>query len=253
MDLADIIRIDHFRGFQAAWEVPIADTTAMGGQWIEGPNSKVFLAVNKNLQKTLPIIAEDLGLITKEVTDLREGLQFPGMRVLQFAWDSPTSEHLPHNIPYTGTVMYTGTHDNDTVRGFAEKATPAQRKLFKEYLGLSSTKEENDGVGSKRKRDDSSADVSDAVLNTEDDGKAIVDRASWDMIRLCISSSANTAIIQMQDVLDLNSDARMNTPATTDGNWAWRVKSQDSFTKEAAAKLNKLSYTYGRSGVAKKE
>jgi len=243
MDLADIIRIDHFRGFQAAWEVPIEDNNAIGGSWVLGPGTKVFNAVNKNLQKKLPIIAEDLGLITKEVTDLREELEFPGMRVLQFAWDSPTSEHLPHNVEYKATVMYTGTHDNDTVRGFASKATPAQRRFIRDYLGRT-TSEEQLNAGSKRKRDDESKDVSTA--NNDDDVPSIVSTASWDMIRLCLSSSADTAIVQMQDILDLDSDARMNTPATTDGNWSWRVKDESLFTEEAASILKKYSVTYGR-------
>ncbi|PRP86360.1 4-alpha-glucanotransferase [Planoprotostelium fungivorum] len=246
--LADIVRIDHFRGFQAAWEVPITDKTAQGGKWVEGAGDKVFKSVNEQLKKKIPIIAEDLGLITKEVTDLREGLQFPGMRVLQFAWDSPNSEHLPHNVPYPGTVIYTGTHDNDTVRGFAEKATPEQRRFLRDYLGRSTTP--SVAPGEKRKRGEGDADVSASSDREKDEAKEIIETASWDMIRLAISSTAYTSIVQLQDVLDLGSEARMNTPATAEGNWAWRLKSQEALTSESASKLKHLVNTYGRASAS---
>jgi len=217
----------------------------------------VFRAVDKALGRRLPVIAEDLGLITQEVTDLREELEYPGMRVLQFAWDGPESEHLPHNVPYTGTVIYTGTHDNDTAKGFAEKATPAQRRFLRDYLGRGP--QSAAAAGDKRKRTEGDKDVSAAANKTDsmevdgaqngesqDEAKEVIENAHWDLIRLALSSTADTAILQVQDVLGLGSEARMNTPATTDGNWAWRFNSFDKLTHEDAAKLKKMTVIYGR-------
>jgi len=173
------------------------------------------------------------------------------MRVLQFGWDSPTSEHLPHNVPYPGTVIYTGTHDNDTVRGFAEKATPEQRRFFREYVGRSAPS--GASLGEKRKREEENGDVSASSDKENDDAREIIETASWDMIRLAIGSTANTSIVQIQDILDLGSEARMNTPATAEGNWAWRIKSHDQLTPEAASKLKTLVNTFGRASVVEKK
>lgn len=184
----DVCRIDHFRGFESFWEIDFAEETAVHGRWVKGPGRAFF----DNLAGAiggLPIIAEDLGLITPEVEELREVLGFPGMKVLQFAFDSDqTNPYLPHNYQSDNAVVYTGTHDNDTTLGWftGSQISAATRKRVKRYLGR--------------------------------DGTDI----SHDFIRLALSSSARIAILPMQDILGFGNDCRMNTPGTVTGNWQWR-------------------------------
>ncbi len=209
--LFDIVRVDHFRGFEAYWEVPATEKTAVKGRWVKGPGAALFRAVRKALGN-VPIIAEDLGFVTPEVEELRESLGFPGMKVLQFAFDTDaTNEFLPHNYE-RNCVVYTGTHDNDTTRGWFESRSDRERKRVLTYLGT--------------------------------DGREI----HWDFIRLAFSSVANTAIVPLQDVLGLGSEARMNYPSRASGNWSWRC-TPDALTDKIAARLCTLAEAYGRTST----
>ena len=185
--LYDIIRLDHFRGFEAYWAIPAEDETAIHGEWVKAPGAALFAALKEKLGD-LPIIAEDLGLITREVDALREQFGFPGMRVLQFGFsDRPAHNYLPHRY-VTNTVVYTGTHDNDTTLGWWEHGvTEAERQAVYVYLNPAS----NDVV--------------------------------WTLIRAASSSVADVCIFPVQDVLVLGSEARMNTPSTPENNWTWRM------------------------------
>ncbi|KAJ3033420.1 hypothetical protein HK097_004852, partial [Rhizophlyctis rosea] len=251
----DVIRIDHFRGFEAAWEVPAGEKTAINGTWVKGPGAKVFRAVDKVLGGEVPIIAEDLGLITPEVNALRDELGYPGMKVLQFAWAGGPkgsygagSDHLPHNLTTQRSVLYTGTHDSDTVRGWAENASPSERRAVRKYLGRSKPHDDS-APGGKRKRTTRSALKASSETTTkveeEDQALDVVESASWDFIRLAYASISDMAIIQLQDPLDLGGDARMNLPGTTDGNWSWRVEGS-LVTDEVAERLRDLAELYGR-------
>ena len=184
----DVVRLDHFRGFAAAWHVPAGATTAQSGQWIPGPGADFFSAVKKELG-TLPFIAEDLGVITPDVCALRDQFQLPGTRILQFAFDGRSDNpYLPHNyIP--NTVVYTGTHDNSTTRGWFEALPEDQRRNVWNYL--------------KRPAGNS-------------------DEVAWELIRLAWSSVAGLAMVPLQDLLNLGAEARMNLPGSVEGNWRWR-------------------------------
>jgi 4-alpha-glucanotransferase len=204
----DLVRLDHFRGYQAYWEVPAGQPTAETGRWVPGPGAGLFAAL-RNALGGLPFIAEDLGIITDEVTALREKFQLPGMRVLQFAFgDTSRNPFLPHNYD-PRTVVYTGTHDNDTTRGWYGALSEAERDLVRRYLAR--------------------------------DGGDI----AWDFIRLAWSSVAETAIAPLQDVIDLGSEARMNHPGTPTGNWTWRFREQD-LGAGIAARLREITERYGR-------
>jgi len=182
---ADILRIDHFRGFAGYWEIPASSPNAREGRWVPAPGKELFAAIERALGK-LPIVAEDLGLITPDVIELRDGCGFPGMRILQFAFGGDGNhEFLPHNYPRE-TVVYTGTHDNETARGWWDSAGERERHFAAIYL------------------DATAQDV------------------HWRMIQAASNSVANMAVFQMQDVLGLDGSHRMNLPGTTDGNWAWR-------------------------------
>jgi 4-alpha-glucanotransferase len=184
----DVIRLDHFRAFAAAWHVPAGSPTAQSGQWVPGPGADFFNAVKKELGG-LPFIAEDLGLITADVYALRDQFQVPGTRVLQFAFDgSSTNPYLPDNYP-SNAVVYTGTHDNPTSRGWYEELPPNQRQNFAHYLN-----------------------------SPQLDSREI----AWDLIRLAWSSPAALALAPLQDILNLGAEARMNIPGRADGNWSWR-------------------------------
>jgi 4-alpha-glucanotransferase len=185
----DAVRLDHFRGFAAAWHVPAGATTARGGQWMTGPGEELFQAARSELGG-LPLIAEDLGLITPDVRALRERLRLAGMRVLQFAFDGKgENPHLPRNFG-TDTVVYTGTHDNDTTRGWYSSLPDAQRRVVWSSLGRSPGSEEE---------------------------------IAWELLRLAWSSAAALAMAPVQDVLNLGSEARMNRPGSAQGNWRWRA------------------------------
>jgi len=206
--LYDVIRIDHFRGFAAYWAVPYGEKTAINGEWIPCPGKEFFDVLREHFGQ-LPIIAEDLGVITPDVEALRDGFDLPGMKILQFAFDSSeANDYLPHNY-VKNCVVYTGTHDNDTVTGWFNAAQPDDRHYMLDYLNA--------------------------------DEKDI----HWSLIRLAWASVAYTAIVPMQDILGLDSSARMNLPGTTSDNWQWRSRQTD-FNLELAAKLAHLTHLYGR-------
>ena len=208
----DVIRMDHFRGFEAYWAVPYGDTTAKGGKWVKGPDMDFVKAVKEQLPE-LRLIAEDLGFLTQEVLDLRDNSGWPGMKVLEFAFDSrEPSEYLPHTyIP--NTVCYTGTHDNMTMRQWFETADPDAVAYAAEYMNL-----------------------------TEQEGYV------WGVIRTAFASVSDLCVIQMQDLLNLGGEARMNFPGTlTDCNWTWRANS-DIMSKALAERMRKLTVLYGRLG-----
>jgi 4-alpha-glucanotransferase len=210
--LVDIIRIDHFRGFEAYWAVPQGEKTAMNGEWIEAPGVEFFQELEKQLGH-LPILAEDLGVITPEVEELRDRFDFPGMKVLQFAFGSDNANpFLPFNFD-RNFVVYTGTHDNDTTIGWFEQTEDHERDRVLRYLGGIS------GLG-----------------------------IHWDLIRLASSSVANQVILPMQDVLGGDGSARMNFPGTIEGNWQWRYK-PDQLTPEIEQQLLRLTEAYGRSPI----
>lgn len=211
--LYDVIRIDHFRGFESFWEVPYGEQTAKNGKWTKGPGIALFNAIQKKLG-AVDIIAEDLGFMTDEVIALRDGTGYPGMNILQFAFDPKgDSEYLPHNQIHN-SVVYTGTHDNDTIVGWMEKEENKDALNFaKRYLRL--TKKES---------------------------------YHWGFIRGVWASPANTAIVPMQDILGLDNSARMNIPSTVGGiNWRWRMEKEDT-CESLSMKLKKITKLYGRKG-----
>jgi 4-alpha-glucanotransferase len=205
--VADAARIDHFRGFAAGWSVPASETSAIRGRWIPGPGVKLFEAVRRELGD-VPLVAEDLGVITDDVRALLAALGIPGMKVLQFGFSEDDSEHLPHRH-VANAVVYTGTHDNDTTRGwFAALAEPERRRVL-DYVG-------GDGTDIAR-----------------------------DFLREAATSVARLAVVPLQDVLGLGSEARMNTPGVARGNWAWRAL-PGALTAERAAGLKRLALLTGR-------
>jgi 4-alpha-glucanotransferase len=216
LGLFDAVRIDHFRGFESFWAVPADEKTARKGTWRTAPGAALFAAVRAALGKEIPIVAEDLGFITEEVRALRDGMGLPGMRILQFAFDAgesgntfdPENGFLPHNYAER-TVVYTGTHDNDTLVGWFAQASEAERDYAYRYLGYI----------------------------PEDPSRAL--------IREALKSTAAWAIIPMQDALGLGTEARMNRPSTLGGNWCWRMK-EGSFSPGLAAELREMSALYGR-------
>ncbi len=204
----DIIRIDHFRGFEAYWAIPFGEETAVKGTWQKGPNKDLFIAIEKALGK-LPIIAEDLGFYTKEVADLRDYFGFPGMKILQFAFDTEgDNEYLPHNFNQN-TICYSGTHDNDTTIGWYSEATEHAKDYLRRYLNVSG------------------------------------DDVAWDLIRLAYSSVSIFAIVPLQDVLNLDTNARMNTPGVASGNWQFRYN-ENMLTDDIANRLVYLSTLFYR-------
>ena len=220
LKVVDIVRVDHFRGFAACWEIPGGDKTAERGRWVEAPGKELFTAIRAALGQ-LPIIAEDLGVITPDVVALRDGFGFPGMRILQFAFGGDTKNNdLPHNYE-RNVVAYTGTHDNDTTVGW-----------FSSVAGEGSTR-----TAEQIKRERSFCLD---YLNTK--GKEI----HWDFIRGVLASVANTAVVPLQDLLGLGTEARMNLPNSNEGNWSWRFK-EGALTAEIGDRLKELTELYGRS------
>ncbi len=209
-ELVDIVRIDHFRGFAGYWEIPASEPTAVIGRWVPGPGAALFEAISA-AQGRLPIIAEDLGLITPDVEALRVGFGLPGMRILQFAWGEHGSgerRFLPHNHAHD-TVVYTGTHDNDTSLGWWHTTSEDMRHNVRDYLGC--------------------------------DGHDI----AWDLIRAACASVADTAVLPLQDILALDGSHRMNLPGTGEGNWRWRFQ-WSALRPEHAARLYRLCARYER-------
>lgn len=215
----DIVRIDHFRGFAAAWEVPGGDKTAENGRWVNVPGRELFQTLQRKLGK-LPVFAEDLGVITPDVEELRDEFNFPGMRILQFAFGGDSKNHdLPHNY-IQNCAAYTGTHDNDTTVGW-----------FNSEAGSGSTRDESQ-IGKERQ----------FCLEYLDSNGAEI---HWDFIRAVWASVADTAIAPMQDILGLGNEARMNLPASSQGNWSWRYR-KENLTEDTAERLKHLTEIYGR-------
>ncbi|MEA5564038.1 MULTISPECIES: 4-alpha-glucanotransferase [unclassified Anabaena] len=214
LDYIDVIRIDHFRGFEAFWAVPQGEETAMNGEWMKAPGEELFDVIKQNLGK-LPVLAEDLGVITPEVEALRDKYEFPGMKVLHFAFGSdPGNPFLPFNYG-RNFVVYTGTHDNDTTVGWFNAANDYEKENLLLYLGCVSP----EGI-------------------------------HWDLIRLALSSIANQAIMPLQDILGLGTEARMNFPSTAEGNWQWRYQSA-ALRSELGDRLKNLTKLYGRAPQGK--
>jgi 4-alpha-glucanotransferase len=213
LTLYDIVRLDHFRGFEAYWSIDATEETAVNGQWVKAPGHELFQRL-KDVLGDLPFVAEDLGLITKEVDELREFYGMPGMRILQFGFsDRGSHVYLPHRyVP--NTVAYTGTHDNNTTLGWwLQDATPWEKENVQQYL---------QGI--------------------QFDGDIV-----WAMIRAVARSVANFAIFPLQDILHLGGDARMNTPSAGEGNWTWRYHSQ-ALHPDFATKMAKLMELTDRDG-----
>lgn len=209
LDFVDYIRIDHFRGFESYWVVEKGEETAINGQWVKAPGKEFFQALGNQLGK-LPILAEDLGIITPEVEELRDYFEFPGMKILQFAFGSDLANpFLPFNYQ-RNCVVYTGTHDNDTTVGWFYSREDWEKQRILQYLGHISP----DGI-------------------------------HWDMIRLALSSIASVAILPMQDLLGLGSDTRMNFPGKGEGNWEWRYRSEALYW-EMGDRLKTMTTTFGR-------
>lgn len=213
LEYADYVRIDHFRAFEAYWRVPGHEKNAIKGEWIKAPGYEFFDTLKQQLGD-LPILAEDLGIITPEVEQLRDHYNFPGMKILQFAFGGDANNiHLPHHY-MQNCLVYTGTHDNDTAIGWWETASPAEKQHFAEYLGYASPDE--------------------------------ITNINWVLIRLALSSLASLAIIPLQDILNLGHNARMNDPSHNDGNWRWRYQSSELLTQELSERLFKLNQLYSR-------
>ena len=204
----DIVRLDHFRGFEAYWEVPYGEETAVKGRWVKGPGESFFSVVRDKLGE-LPIIAEDLGVITKDVTKMRLNFNLPGMKIFQFAFASdPDDDFLPHNYP-VNCVAYTGSHDNNTCRGWYDNAPEKERDFCRRYLARSG------------------------------------DDISWSMIRTLWKSVAAWVLAPMQDFLSLGEWARMNYPGTPSGNWNWRMH-PNAITESLVSRLHETNFLYGR-------
>jgi 4-alpha-glucanotransferase len=209
LKLIDIIRVDHFRGFAGYWEVAAGMPTAEIGQWVPGPGAGLFYAI-ENALGGLPIIAEDLGEITPDVVELREKLNLPGMKVLQFSFSGdPYEPFLPHNYP-VNCVAYTGTHDNDTSLGWYKLAPEKERDFARRYLARAG------------------------------------DNLPWDMIRAVWASVAATTLAPLQDFLCLDSNARMNLPGSPSGNWSWRVDAAVLNDEALMARIYEVNFLYGR-------
>ena len=207
----DLIRIDHFRGFEAYWEIEATAKTAVEGRWVKGPGEYFFRVLEQQLGQ-IPVIAEDLGVITPEVEKLRDNLGLPGMKVLQFAFDgNPENDFLPHRYPEHGNcIVYTGTHDNETSLGWYHNLTADQKQDVNEYLKYR-------GIPTERS-----------------------DRIGWSLIQLAFSSSAKLAMIPLQDILSLDNKARMNTPSVAKGNWSWRYR-QKELSRKLAQELRVIA------------
>ena len=215
LKVVDIIRIDHFRGFEAYWEIPGSETTAVNGEWVKAPGRRLFATIEKHLGK-LPIIVEDLGVITEEVEELKRELDFPGMKILQFTFGKGAEERfLPHNYE-VDSVVYTGTHDNNTTVGWYKdsiQTQPEAMEKLKKYF-----------------------DITDAVSPKD---------ICWKLIEIAFSCNSVIAIVPMQDLLCLDGEARMNIPSTIGGNWDWRFN-KEQVTVEIKNRLIELSKNYNR-------
>jgi len=214
LTLTDLVRIDHFRGFESYWAIPATDKTAIGGHWQPAAGRQLFQTLQAAFGP-LPLIAEDLGVITPEVEALRDDFGFPGMKILQFAFGSgPQNPYLPHNLT-RNCVVYTGTHDNNTTLGWWKALTPTEKAAVRNYLGSS------------------------------------LRAMPWDLIRCALASVAGLCVLPMQDILGLDATARMNTPGTSRGNWGWRYRGAE-LTTDKSETLAEMTRLYGRAPVANK-
>jgi len=212
INMVDIVRVDHFRGFEAYWAVPIRAKTAIKGKWMNGPKKDFFLRLQKDLGK-LPLIAEDLGIITREVEELRDEFNLPGMKILQFAFDFNSKNiYLPCNFENKNCVVYTGTHDNNTTNGwfYGKEIDNNTRDYILEYIGADNW-----------------------------------DEFHWKLIKLAVSSTAVLSIIPVQDILGFSEEFRMNTPGESKNNWKWKLK-ENNLTKYHLEKLFKITKLYNR-------
>jgi 4-alpha-glucanotransferase len=208
LNQVDIVRLDHFRGFEDYWAVPATDSTAINGRWMKGPSAAFFETLQRVLGD-LPIIAEDLGQISRRVMRLRDTFHFPGMKILHFAFGAGSANpYLPHNFE-RNTIVYTGSHDNDTTNGWFSQIPEHERAEIFKYIGFDS------------------GDI------------------AWDFIRLAFRSVANVAMVPLQDILRLGTAARMNYPGRASGNWGWRFE-ENALTAELAAQIHEISELYGR-------
>lgn len=213
LQYVDIVRVDHFRGFEAYWQVPAGEETAINGEWVKAPGEAFFKTLSDRLGR-LPIMAEDLGIITPEVEALRDQFGFPGMKILMFAFnEGPQSTHLPHHYP-RNCVVYSGTHDNDTALGWWATLAEEARQFFAQYLGYAGPEE--------------------------------VTEVNWVLIREALASVGDLAIIPLQDVLGLGGWARMNDPSQIPGNWRWRYGNSELLTQEICDRLHHLTDLYSR-------
>lgn len=212
--LYDLVRIDHFRGFDEFYSIPYGDKTARNGKWVQGPGIELFRVMEEKIGK-LPIIAEDLGFLTPTVKELLVQSGFPGMKVLEFAfYPNSDSDYLPHNFD-TNCVAYIGTHDNAPIKEWLKETDSESVEFCKDYIGFTGKSESN---------------------------------FIWALTKVMLASVADTAIMQMQDILELGEESRMNTPSTSYGNWQWRMK-KDAVSKTLEKKLAKLTKMYGRDNV----
>jgi 4-alpha-glucanotransferase len=208
LGLVDIVRLDHFRGFAGYWEVPFGEKTAVKGRWVKGPGIDFFEVIQEGLDD-LPIIAEDLGVITKDVIEMRDYFHLPGMRIIQFAFHGdPAEPFLPHNHEENSAV-YTGTHDNDTSVGWFKRVSEEEKEYYRRYLGR--------------------------------DGHNV----AWDFIRAAWASVSIIAISPLQDFLNLGNEARMNYPGSASGNWTWRMP-EGALSAELAQRIKEFNFLYGR-------
>ncbi|MFA6681957.1 MAG: 4-alpha-glucanotransferase [Sphaerochaeta sp.] len=219
LEVCDIIRVDHFRGFAAYWEIPKGEKTAINGKWVPSPGKKLFAALKEALGDAIPLIAEDLGVITPDVEELRDSNNLPGMKILQFAFGlrgdvlDATNAYLPHNCQYN-SVIYTGTHDNNTTRGWYDALDPGTKDKVRRYL------------------------------------EAPDDQIVWQMIRIMLLSASKDAILPMQDLLGLGAEARMNVPSTVGmSNWSWRMKNLNEIEEWRIDRLRGMIEIYGREGL----
>lgn len=210
LQLSDFVRIDHFRGFESYWSIPYGEKTAMNGKWVLGPGANFLEAIQKALGNELPIIAEDLGIITPEVEALRDQFHLAGMKILQFAFESlEESVYLPHQLKTTNCVCYTGTHDNNTTKGWYDGASEESKDKVRCYMNTDGT------------------------------------NIHWDFIRTCFGTIADYAIVPLQDVLGVGTEGRMNTPGVGENNWSWRYDKY-ALTEKLAQQLKNITRLYGR-------
>ncbi|MEE4252923.1 MAG: 4-alpha-glucanotransferase [Desulfuromusa sp.] len=208
-ELFDLLRVDHFRGFSSSWAIPATETTAENGSWVEVPGEQLFTQLQQEFGNSLPLIAEDLGILTEDVIKLRDKFDFPGMKILQFAFDSDINNpYLPVNIG-TNAVIYPGTHDNNTTLGWWQELDAAARQRVRDFLHNP------------------------------------CDEMPWTLIETALSSQANLAIIPLQDILSLPASSRMNIPGTATGNWQWRYQSEE-LSADIISRLKNMSHLYGR-------